>query len=432
MTTDAGQGYLASKRNAYVVFTLLFALYLLDYMDRLVIVSLFPSLQREWGLSDTQCGLLVSGVYWSIVAFSLPGAVLVDRWSRRKSIGLMAMLWSLATAACALTRSFGQLFSARVAVGLGEAGYAPGGVAMISALFPEERRSGMLGIWNASIPMGSALGMALGGLIVDRWGWRHAFGIVALPGFLVGFLFFFVRDYRTVDLARNLPEESGSTGKAFQAVAAEFVRNRTLLFNNLAFAANTFVTAALLTWLPTYFHRTDGVPMAQAGVKGASVMALAIVGAPLGGWLADRWQQRRADARPLLAALSSAATAAVLFGAFALEGSGARYALLLAAGLSAVAFVPAAVSVTQDVVHPGLRATSAGYCVVLQHLLGSALGPAFVGAISDRTDLGTAMSFLPFFTLGASLLFLAASRYYPADAARVERVALVPEDRPPA
>ncbi|MBU1397369.1 MAG: MFS transporter, partial [Proteobacteria bacterium] len=92
-----------------LIFTLLFLLYMFDYLDRLVIVSLFPFLKQEWGITDTQCGLLVSAVYWSILIFTLPVSVLIDRWSRVKSIGLMAVLWSAATLACAFTKNFGQL-----------------------------------------------------------------------------------------------------------------------------------------------------------------------------------------------------------------------------------------------------------------------------------------------------------------------------------
>jgi len=109
-----------------------------DYIDRLVVVSLFPFLKRDWGLTDTQCGLLVSAVSWAILVFSFPVSLLIDRWSRKKCIGVMAVLWSLATAACAFAKNFPQLFLARTAIGIGEAGYAPGGTAMISALFPEK------------------------------------------------------------------------------------------------------------------------------------------------------------------------------------------------------------------------------------------------------------------------------------------------------
>ena len=120
-------GYLMSKGYSYYVFALLFLLYMFDYIDRMVVVSLFPYLKADFNLSDTQCGLLVSTVYWSIVILSVPVSVVIDRWSRKKSIGIMAVFWSIATVSCAFAKNFGQLFAARTAIGVGEAGYAPAG-----------------------------------------------------------------------------------------------------------------------------------------------------------------------------------------------------------------------------------------------------------------------------------------------------------------
>jgi len=408
----------AFRSSPYFIFTLLFLLYMFDYMDRLVIVSLFPFLKLEWGITDTQCGLLVSAVYWSILIFTLPVSILIDRWSRIKTIGLMAVLWSAATLACAFTKNFGQLFAARTAIGLGEAGYAPGGTAMISALFPQHRRAKMLGIWNASIPLGSALGIALGGIIADHFGWRHAFGLVALPGFIIALLFFCVKDYKTVPLIRFSQSAKGEADArmGFGEVARHLLANKTLLFNNLGFAANTFVTTALLTWLPSYFQRVENLSMSVASTKGGAVMLLAIVGAPLGGYLADQWLKSRRNARLLFPSISSCITAVLFFIAFVFFRGSVQYAVLLAGGIAAVAFVPAAVAVTQDVVHPGVRAVSLSLCVIIQHVLGSTLGPPVIGFFSDAFGLETAMIFIPFFALTAGVLFFIGSFFYHADA----------------
>jgi MFS family permease len=404
-----------------IVFSLLFLLYMFDYIDRLVIVSLFPFLSGDWGITDTQCGLLVSAVYWSILIFTLPVSVLIDRWSRKKSIGLMALLWSVATLACAFTQNFKQLFAARTAIGLGEAGYAPGGTALISAMFPEAKRARMLGVWNASIPLGSALGIVLGGIIAEHVGWRHAFGIVALPGVIVAVMFFFVSDYRTIALVKPADRAGhADTRMGWRDIAGHFLKNRTLTFNNLAFAANTFVTTALMTWLPSYFQRVEDLSMSRAATKGGLVMLLAIIGAPLGGYLTDRWMKRRKNARLLFPAISSVVTAVILLIAFRWHTGPLQYALLMGAGISAVAFVPAAVAVTQDVVHPGLRAVSLSLCVIVQHVLGSALGPPVVGALSDHFGLEAAMAFLPLSALLAGGLFFVGSFFHAADSQRVE------------
>jgi len=418
--------HLISGRYSYFVFLLLFLLYLFDYVDRMVVVSLFPYLKSDWGLSDTQCGMLVSAVYWSIVVFSFPVSILVDRWSRKKSIGLMAMIWSVATVACAFTRSFGQLFSARTIIGIGEAGYAPGGTAMISAFFPERRRAMLLGLFSTAVPIGSALGIALGGFIATRYGWRHAFGIVAVPGFIVALLFFFVRDYKTVELTKTVTDRTETMEK--MDVVREFIHTPSLILTYLAFAGNMFVVVALLSWLPTYFNRLGGLPMEKASVKAGAVMLLAVVGAPLGGFIADRWRRRTVNARLYNSALFTCMTAIIFFISFAFLKGTVQYLVILIGGIAAMAFAPSAIAVTQDVVHPGLRAISYSLCVIFQNLLGSSLGPIFVGAISDHYNIEIALIILPSFTLLASLLYLAASRFYVKDLEKVEKVALTVEE----
>lgn len=418
-----------TSKNAYYTFALLFLLYMFDYIDRLIIVSLFPFLQKDWGLTDTECGLLVSAVYWSILLFSFPVSIIVDRWSRKKAIGLMAILWSLATLLCVFTRNFKQLFGARIAIGIGEAGYAPGGTALISALFPPEKRAKILGIWNASIPLGSALGIALGGIIAERLGWRHAFGIVAIPGFVLALMFFKVKDYKTVALIRTRSPEIDEppTKMTLLDIAKTFLTKKSLLLNNLAFASNVFVTTALLSWMPTYFHRMQDLPMSKAGLKGGLIMFLAIIGAPLGGYLSDRWMKHTPRARMLLPAISSAVSAIILFVAFGyLEGTH-QYLALLCLGVTIIMFVPAGVAVTQDVVHPGLRAISLSINIVIQHSLGSALGPLFVGMLSDRYDLSMALKTLPVFCMIGAVLFFVGSFFYETDVESTAQVEVILE-----
>src|SRR5262249_28816135 len=132
--------YLFGPGAAWFAFAMTIALMVFDYVDRQVIVSLFPFLKAEWGLSDKQLGALVSIVSITVAAGALPVALSADRASRVKSIVVMAVLWSLATISCMWTRSFGQLFAARAAVGLGEAGYGSVGAALIASHFPSRMR----------------------------------------------------------------------------------------------------------------------------------------------------------------------------------------------------------------------------------------------------------------------------------------------------
>jgi MFS family permease len=424
---SANREYKLSRGYQNYVFILLCLLYLFDYMDRMVVTSLFPFIKQDWGLTDAQCGLLVSAVYWAIILFTFPVSILIDRWSRRKTIGIMAVVWSVATALCALTRSFPQLFAARAVIGIGEAGYAPGGTAMIAGLYPQENRAQVMGIWNAFIPIGSALGIGLGGIVATRWGWQHAFGLVAFPGLITAILFFFIKDYKTVDLVQTVKGDGHPTTRRkmnIRDMIRGFMGTPSLILTNFGFPCVTFVTVSLMTWLPTYFHRVEGFTEAEAGVKSGAVMLLALVGSPLGGFLCDRWLKRRANARPLFAALTTLISAILLFTALTFFHGGLRYVGILLVGLTIIAFLPAAAAITQDVVHPGLRAVSYALCVLIQNLLGSSTGPIVVGSISDAHGIETAMSVLPISLVLGAGLFFSASFFYVKDIEKVEKVVL--------
>lgn len=413
-------GYIFTKGYTNYIFALLFLLYMFDYIDRMVISSLFPFLKADWNLTDKECGALVSIVYFSIVALTFPISILVDRWSRKKTIGLMAVIWGLATGLGAFTKSFRQLFVTRTVVGIGEAGYSPGGSAMMSALYPIEKRALMMGLWNASIPLGSAIGIALGGIIAAKWGWRHALGIVAIPGLIIAVLFFFIKDYKTIELEKGSeknehPEERKKVRMSIKDMLKEFLSKPSLLLTYFGMAGVVFTTTSLIVWLPTYFHRVQGMDEGPAGMKASMVMLLAIIGAPLGGYIADRWRRKKVNARLLVPSITSLISAVLLFLAFNVSDGKMQYLLLLSLGVSVTAFIAAAAAVTQDLVHPGLRAMSYAIAVVIQNLLGSTPGPIVMGAISDASNIQTAFTFLPISLLLSTLLFFLGSRYYERD-----------------
>ena len=416
-------GFLFSREYSNYVFVLLFLLYMFDYIDRMVVTSMFTSIEKDWGISHTQSGLLVSAVYWAIVLLTFPVSILVDRWSRSKTIGIMAIIWSLATALCALTGNFVQLFMARMLIGAGEAGYAPGGSAIISGLYPLERRARMMGIWNAAIPLGSAIGVFLGGIIAVKFGWKHAFGIVAVPGMIVAILFLFVKDYKTVDLS-FIDKNRNKVRMEKKDMIREFIGKPSVLFTYFGMAAVVFVTTSMLTWLPTYFEKAAGIQQETAGKMAGSVMLLALIGAPLGGHLTDRWRKTKENARLLFPAISTFLSAIVLFIALVMLRGEVQYIVFLIFGILVLAFISGAAAVTQDVIHPGLRATSYAIAVVVQNLLGASTAPIIMGKMYDLTNIQTALSILPCVLLTGSLLFLLGSRHYVKDLAKVPQIVL--------
>ena len=426
MNHDLQDEFLVPKRKAYYVFTLIVLLYTFDFMDRQVIASLFPYLKRDWGLSDTQCGLLSSVLYWCFVILVVPFSVIMDRWSRKKMIGMMAVTWSLATIVCAFTKNFNQLFAARAVIGAGEAAYAPGGVSMISGLFPQRMRATMLGIFQIGSMLGSALGVIAGGYIAVHYGWRQAFGIVGFPGLFVAILIFFVRDYKPVKLEVSVEKDSDEKRKMSRLeIVRQFTRTPSLILNYFGFAAGMFYGVAVITWLPTFFNRVDHLPMDQAAAKASVLFLLGAVSGALAGAIADRWQKKRANARSLVPAIGCTLWAISSFSAFTLANDHTtRYYLFLVSGLFSACFLGIGYSLSQDLVHPGLRATSASFNTLIMHFFGSALGPLVVGILSDKYDLQSALSVACLVPLIAAALWFTASYFHERDLAKVEKVSL--------
>jgi len=306
---------------------------------------------------------------------------------------------------------------------VGEAGYAPGGSAMISGLYPMDKRAKMMGIWNASIPLGSAIGVLLGGIIAVNLGWKHALGIVAIPGLIVAILFLFVKDYKTVDLS-FIDKARNRVKMERKDIIKEFITKPSVIYTYFGIACVVFVTTSLLTWLPTYFEKVREIPQQKAGQMASSVMLLALVGAPLGGYLTDKWRRTKENARLLYPALSTLISAVLLFISLALLKGAFQYVVLLFFGISILSFISGAASVTQDVIHPGLRASSYAIAVVVQNLLGASTAPIIMGKIYDLTNIQTALSVLPLVLMLGTILFWLGSRHYVADLGKVAKIDL--------
>lgn len=170
------------RRYAWIVFALTFGLLISDYMSRQVLNAVFPLLKGEWALSDSQLGLLSGIVALMVGLLTFPLSLMADRFGRVRSLVLMAVLWSLATLGCALAENYQQMFIARFLVGVGEAAYGSVGIAVVVAVFPRDMRATLAGAFMAGGMFGSVLGMALGGVMAQHFGWRWAFAGMALFG----------------------------------------------------------------------------------------------------------------------------------------------------------------------------------------------------------------------------------------------------------
>ncbi|HLN56365.1 MAG TPA: MFS transporter, partial [Bacteroidales bacterium] len=243
----------------------------------------------------------------------------------------------------------------------------------------------------------------------------------------VAILFLFVKDYKTVDL--SFVDSMNKKVKMTSAdIFREFITKPSLIYTYFGIACVVFVTTSLITWLSTYFQVERGISQEKAGTLASAVMVLALVGAPLGGYLTDRWRKTQSRARLLFPTISTVMTAILLFASLNFFKGTGQLITMLIMGVFIMLFVSGAISVTQDVIHPGLRAMSYAVAVVIQNLLGSSMAPIVVGKIYDLTNIRTALEFLPLVLLVGALLFYLGSRKYDSDMAKVERVALEPAE----
>jgi MFS transporter, Spinster family, sphingosine-1-phosphate transporter len=428
------EGYLFGPRQAWFAFGMTVALMIFDYVDRQVIVSLFPHLKAEWALSDTQLGALVSAVSVTVAIGGIPVALFADRVSRVGSIVVMATIWSLATISCMFTGTYGQLLAARSVVGLGEAGYGSVGAVLIASHFPARMRGALMAGFFASASVGSVLGVMLGGIIAAHWGWKAAFGVVGFPGLALALLYLFVRDYRTVELTPKLDKATSSLRGTVRHIVRVLARSRTMLWICIGAPAQVIVIATVWSWLPSYLNRVHGIAPADAGVKASLVVLCGAIGSVFWGWLIDRSGRWGPGAKLRMLALLCLATTIVLGFAFGASLLGvalsaqAQFALIAAGGFLMTCTIGPVAAVVIDVTHPGVRSTGASVLSLFQNLFGLALGPVITGALSDQVGLATAMALMPAFGLVAIGAMLMASRTYAAD---IEGAGSAPAEQAP-
>ncbi|MFO1392580.1 MAG: MFS transporter [Steroidobacteraceae bacterium] len=405
-----------ARRYAWTIFGILMALMVVDYVARQVVVSMFSHLKAQWELSDRQLGALVSIVSVVVALGAVPISLLADRWSRVKSIFLMALVWSLATLACAYADSYTSLFAARAVVGLGEAAYGTVGVALLATLFPPRMRSTVLGTFLAAGMLGSVLGVVLGGIIADHWGWQAGFTTVGLPGLVLAVLFVATaRDYKTVALPAS-PANGGTAARRFGNVVRELLRPRSAPIACVGAGLQLLAASTIYAWLPSYLNRSYGLPPDQAGLKAGLVVLAGGIGAVLWSTVADRLAVRHRRARLYVPVCVAVLTTLLITPAMALlPPGGAQFALLLAGGLVMAGTIGPVAAVVVDVTHPGLRATASAVLSLTQNLIGLAGGPLLTGVLSDKYGLQSAMAAAPLSCLLAAVMFAVAARYYESD-----------------
>jgi predicted MFS family arabinose efflux permease len=403
-TTEENNGLLLPlpKWKIWYIMIILYGLWFLDYATRMVISPMFPALQKDLGLSDSQLGMLTSVVLGVITLLALPLSYVIDRWRRGKLMSIMGLVWSCGSFFSGFSVNFGQLFASRATLGVGEAAYSSGAVAMITATIKKERRATVISLWNTAIPLGIAFGMMLGGWAAVHVGWRTAFHAVAIPGIILGVLAWFMPDYKSIAIRQDQKDQTG-----FLSTVKQLLKNKTLFWLYIGFGLFTLQVQACMYWGPTFFNRYFGMNMSKAGLMALS----ALIAGPLGGILADRVARKNPRNKLILCFIS-----VLLSLGFSIAGYVLRIIPLVFMGtFFMVFFVAAQATVTQEVVPSFQRSSSYGLYVLTQYLLGGLWGPWLCGVISDSSNLINAFYIVTLIGLVGCGGYLLAARHYDSD-----------------
>ena len=378
-------------RWPWTLLALLVSVNLVNYLDRQLIFPLFPYLKDEFGLTDFRLGLL--GTVFIVVhaLASLPFGWLADRWRRRRIIGFGVLFWSGATVLTGLAQSFRMLLISRSLVGVGESAYAPAGTAMLSDAFPVSLRARVQSVFTLGMFFGGIAGMMLSGTLAARFGWRPAFFIVAVPGMILAFFCFRIRE----------PERRH---KARAGGGGVLLANPAFFLTLVSAALVTFAASAFVTWAVTFAVRYHGLTVKQASlILGPISMGGGLLGVSFGGWLADKLQSKFPGGRALVIAVGFLASAPLLYVGIRSETPMTFYVAIALATFFLTWYHGPATAIVHDLAPVELRAAAFGLYMLFIHLVGNAPAPTVIGALADRTSLRTAMM-LPVATLFLSAL----------------------------
>lgn len=414
---DTSQGI--ARRYAWIVFALTFGLLISDYMSRQVLNAVFPSLKAEWALSDTQLGLLSGIVALMVGLLTFPLSLLADRFGRIKSLTLMAVVWSLATLGCALAENYQQMFVARFLVGVGEAAYGSVGIAVVVSVFPRDMRATLSGAFISGGMFGSVLGMALGGVMAQHFGWRWAFAGMALFGLALALLYpIVVRESRIAPqrVARAAGVAAQKAGRPLRTLYS----SRSVLCAYVASGLQLFVGGTVIVWMPSYLNRFYGMSTDKAGAVAAIIVLCSGVGMILCGMLSDRMSRQGPERKINLCMAYCLGSCLLLSLAFALPFGMPQLVLICLGMLIAAGTSGPAGAMVANLTHYKVHGTAFATLTLANNLLGLATGPLLTGKVSDLIGLDHAFQLVPLVSIGAAAVFLLAKRSYLDDMARLK------------
>jgi predicted MFS family arabinose efflux permease len=372
--------------NPKILLWILMIVYVLNFLDRQIVNILAEPISRDLGLSDTQIGLM-TGLAFALfyTLLGIPIARYADN-SRTNRVGLISVslaAWSVMTALCGMAQNFLQLLLARIGVGVGEAGCTPAAHSLISDSVAPEKRSSAIAFYGIGIPVGSLLGLIVGGVLNDAYGWRNAFLIVAIPGVLMAFMLPFILKEPRKSKAMIAAGPAKAALSTMEAVREVF-SSRAFAYLAIAASITAFLSYGKGVWAIILFIRSHGLSAGETGLLLGIVLGIAgIIGTWLGGMMADRFG--KADKRHILTtpAIGMVIAAPLLFlGYYVTDWRIAIALLALPTALNAAYYGPT-YGCVQGLVRPEARAMAAAIMIFAQNLIGLGLGPLLFGMLSD-------------------------------------------------
>lgn len=357
-------------------------------------------------LTDASLGTLTTAFVVVYMLVSPVTGILGDRVPRKYLVAGGVFVWSLATIASGLADTYGALLVARAVIGVGEAGYATVAPSLISDLFSRDWRGKALGLFYSVMPLGAAAGFGIGATVGASHGWRAAFFVAGLPGLALALASLFLREP-----PRGCHDEESLRGKrtSVRETAAALLGNRSFLINTAGTTLMTFAVGGLANWMPSFLSRELGVPPAEAGQSFGVLTAAAGITGTLAGTFGGEFASRRhPQGYFVLSGVGLLAAVPCLLFAAAKPGMTLTFAAAFLALFFILLNTGPLNTALMNAVPATMRSSAAAANILAIHLLGDAISPPIVGALSDATgslSLAVAANALPLLAGGVALLW---------------------------
>ena len=372
-----------TRGRAWLVLGMLWFVYVLNFLDRQLMSILAKPIQDTLHVTDGQLGL-IGGLYFAMFYcfIAIPVGWLADRTNRVAVLSLACGVWSAATVACGLSRSYGEFAVSRMTVGFGEAGGVPPSYAIITDYFPPGRRGTALGIYNLGPPVGAALGIAFGAAIAAAFNWRYAFVVLGAVGLVAAVV---------LPIMVKEPKRGGLDGTAvsvakagFWSTLRMFFSRPTLVLASLGSGATQFVTYGLGNFTTLFLMREKGMALGEVAVWYALVVGVGMSGGIYAsGRVIDRFRKKSKLVYAMAPVISLTLAIPFYVGFVWAPTWPLALAFLIGPTFLNYFYLSSSVALVQEEVRPEQRVMSGALLLLVMNFIGLGLGPTYVGAASD-------------------------------------------------